>query len=260
MYIEVNNVTKQFVSRNHGRDEMKTAIDRVSLNIEKGEFVCILGFSGCGKSTLLNILAGFEKPTDGTVKIDGTEVAAPSTKNIMIFQNYGLLPWRTAEKNVELGLEKKGVSKQERIETARIYTELVGLKDYARRFPCQLSGGQQQRVAIARGLAVNPSILFMDEPFGALDPITRTKLQDDLLHIVKRQNKTVVFVTHDIDEAVYLADRIVIMSTDPGRIQKIINVDLPHPAVRNSSIFNDIRDRIYNELYSISQQPLEYYL
>lgn len=163
-------------------------------------------------------------------------------------------------KNVELGLEKKGVSKQERIETARIYTELVGLKDYARRFPCQLSGGQQQRVAIARGLAVNPSILFMDEPFGALDPITRTKLQDDLLHIVKRQNKTVVFVTHDIDEAVYLADRIVIMSTDPGRIQKIINVDLPHPAVRNSSIFNDIRDRIYNELYSISQQPLEYYL
>jgi NitT/TauT family transport system ATP-binding protein len=260
MYIEVNNVTKQFVSRNHGRDEMKTAIDRVSLNIEKGEFVCILGFSGCGKSTLLNILAGFEKPTDGTVKIDGTEVAAPSTKNIMIFQNYGLLPWRTVEKNVELGLEKKGVSKQERIETARIYTELVGLKDYARRFPCQLSGGQQQRVAIARGLAVNPSILFMDEPFGALDPITRTKLQDDLLHIVKRQNKTVVFVTHDIDEAVYLADRIVIMSTDPGRIQKIINVDLPHPAVRNSSIFNDIRDRIYNELYSISQQPLEYYL
>jgi NitT/TauT family transport system ATP-binding protein len=178
----------------------------------------------------------------------------------MIFQNYGLLPWRTVEKNVELGLEKKGVSKQERIETARIYTELVGLKDYARRFPCQLSGGQQQRVAIARGLAVNPSILFMDEPFGALDPITRTKLQDDLLHIVKRQNKTVVFVTHDIDEAVYLADRIVIMSTDPGRIQKIINVDLPHPAVRNSSIFNDIRDRIYNELYSISQQPLEYYL
>jgi NitT/TauT family transport system ATP-binding protein len=164
------------------------------------------------------------------------------------------------KKNVELGLEKKGVSKQERIETARIYTELVGLKDYARRFPCQLSGGQQQRVAIARGLAVNPSILFMDEPFGALDPITRTKLQDDLLHIVKRQNKTVVFVTHDIDEAVYLADRIVIMSTDPGRIQKIINVDLPHPAVRNSSIFNDIRDRIYNELYSISQQPLEYYL
>lgn len=260
MYIEVNNITKQFVSRNHGRDEMKTAIDRVSLNIEKGEFVCILGFSGCGKSTLLNILAGFEKPTDGTVKIDGTEVAAPSTKNIMIFQNYGLLPWRTVEKNVELGLEKKGVSKQERIETARIYTELVGLKDYARRFPCQLSGGQQQRVAIARGLAVNPSILFMDEPFGALDPITRTKLQDDLLHIVKRQNKTVVFVTHDIDEAVYLADRIVIMSTDPGRIQKIINVDLPHPAVRNSSIFNDIRDRIYNELYSISQQPLEYYL
>ena len=199
MYIEIQDATKIYEKPGGFRSskESFTALDHISLQIEKGEFICLLGPSGCGKTTLMNSIAGFETLTEGSITIDGQKVKAPSEKYVTIFQNYGLLPWRTVEKNVELGLETLKVPKQERKQIAMKYLQLVGLENFAKRHPAQLSGGQQQRVAIARGLAVDPEILFMDEPFGALDAITRYKLQDDLLHITKSQNKTVIFVTHD---------------------------------------------------------------
>ena len=174
MYIEVKDACKDFVQDG----KRFTALDHVSLDIEKGEFICLLGPSGCGKSTLLNALAGFEKVSSGTVRIGGKEVTEPSLSNITIFQNYGLLPWRTVLKNVELGLESKKVPKEKRAEISKKYLELVGLSGYEKRYPKQLSGGQQQRVAIARGLAVDPDIIFMDEPFGALDAQTRVVMQE----------------------------------------------------------------------------------
>lgn len=258
-YIEVRNVSKDFKRRNaEGKDSTIHVLDDISFEVEKGEFVCLLGFSGCGKSTLLNMLAGFEKPTKGTVSIDGEEVKKPSAKYITIFQHYGLLPWRNVKKNIELGLENKNISREEREQAAQKYLELVGLKGLEQQFPSQLSGGQQQRVAIARGLAVNPEILFMDEPFGALDPITRNKLQDDLLAIVKEQKKTVIFVTHDIEEAVYLADRVFVMQANPGKIQKIYEVKIQRPRDRNSNCFSMYRAAVYNKLFSIKEANIEY--
>ena len=246
MYIEVKDACKNYVQ--DGREF--TALDHVSLDIEKGEFICLLGPSGCGKSTLLNALAGFEKVNSGSVKIDGREVTAPSINNITIFQNYGLLPWRNVLKNVELGLESKKVPKEEREKTAKKYLDLVGLSGYEERHPRQLSGGQQQRVAIARGLAVDPDIIFMDEPFGALDAITRMKLQEDILRISREEEKTIIFVTHDIEEAVFLADRIVVMMADPGRIKSIVKVPLGTHRDRTNDDFLYVRDKIF-ELFNM---------
>ena len=246
MYIEVKDACKNYVQ--DGREF--TALDHVSLDIEKGEFICLLGTSGCGKSTLLNALAGFEKVNSGSVKIDGREVTAPSINNITIFQNYGLLPWRNVLKNVELGLESKKVPKEEREKTAKKYLDLVGLSGYEERHPKQLSGGQQQRVAIARGLAVDPDIIFMDEPFGALDAITRMKLQEDILRISREEKKTIIFVTHDIEEAVFLADRIVVMMADPGRIKSIVKVPLGTHRDRTNDDFLYVRDKIF-ELFNM---------
>lgn len=213
--IDVSNVTISFEEEN----QTHVILDDVSLNIEKGEFICLLGPSGCGKSTLLNAMAGFLKPTSGEIKIENQIVQKPSMKYVTIFQNYGLLPWRTVQKNVELGLETPKYSKEKKAQIASHYLKMVGLEHAAKKRPAQLSGGMQQRVAIARALAVEPDILFMDEPFGALDAITRMKLQTDILEIAQDTKKTVVFVTHDIEEAVFLADRIVIMSANPGRIK-----------------------------------------
>ena len=258
-YIEVRNVSKDFKRRNaDGSENTIHVLDDISFEIARGEFVCLLGFSGCGKSTLLNMLAGFEKPTNGIVMIDGEEVKKPSARYITIFQHYGLLPWRNVKKNIELGLENKNISREEREQAAQKYLELVGLKGLEQQFPSLLSGGQQQRVAIARGLAVNPEILFMDEPFGALDPITRNKLQDDLLTIVKEQKKTVIFVTHDIEEAVYLADRVFVMQANPGKIQKIYEVKIQRPRDRNSNGFSMYRAAVYNKLFSIKEANIEY--
>lgn len=213
--IDVSNVTISFEEEN----QTHVILDDVSLNIEKGEFICLLGPSGCGKSTLLNAMAGFLKPTSGEIKIENQIVQKPSMKYVTIFQNYGLLPWRTVQKNVELGLETQKYSKEKKAKIASHYLKMVGLEHATKKRPAQLSGGMQQRVAIARALAVEPDILFMDEPFGALDAITRMKLQTDILEIAQDTKKTVVFVTHDIEEAVFLADRIVIMSANPGRIK-----------------------------------------
>ena len=256
MQIEVKDACKRF--KLGGKEFV--ALDRVTLSVERGEFICLLGPSGCGKSTLLNVLAGFEKLESGSVKIDGEEVAGPSPKRITIFQNYGLLPWRTVQKNVELGLESLGLSKEERAERANKYIDLVGLTDFEKRHPLQLSGGQQQRVSIARGLAVDPEIIFMDEPFGALDAITRMKLQDDILNISRNEKKTVIFVTHDIEEAVFLADRIVVMMADPGRIKSIVKVPLPDQRDRTGEEFLHVRDKIF-ELFNLkSDSYIEYYI
>ena len=262
MYIEIQDATKIYEKPGGFRSskESFTALDHISLQIEKGEFICLLGPSGCGKTTLMNSIAGFETLTEGSITIDGQKVKAPSEKYVTIFQNYGLLPWRTVEKNVELGLETLKVPKQERKQIAMKYLQLVGLENFAKRHPAQLSGGQQQRVAIARGLAVDPEILFMDEPFGALDAITRYKLQDDLLHITKSQNKTVIFVTHDIDEAVFLADKIVIMSPNPGRIKAVIPIGLGSHRDRTGGDFLQLRDKVFRIFNMKEEDNTEYYI
>ena len=262
MYIEIQDATKIYEKPGGFRSskESFTALDHISLQIEKGEFICLLGPSGCGKTTLMNSIAGFETLTEGSITIDGQKVKAPSEKYVTIFQNYGLLPWRTVEKNVELGLETLKVPKQERKQIAMKYLQLVGLENFAKRYPAQLSGGQQQRVAIARGLAVDPEILFMDEPFGALDAITRYKLQDDLLHITKSQNKTVIFVTHDIDEAVFLADKIVVMSPNPGRIKAVIPIGLGSHRDRTGGDFLQLRDKVFRIFNMKEEDNTEYYI
>ncbi len=254
MYIEIKNAVKTFYQK--GKEF--TALDNVSLSIEKGEFICLLGPSGCGKSTLLNAIAGFDTVSNGSITIEGKEVKEPSRKNVTIFQNYGLFPWRTVEKNVELGLEAKKVPKNERKEIAKKYIEMVGLSKFAQAHPKQLSGGMQQRVAIARAFAVNPDIVFMDEPFGALDAITRMKLQDDVLKISKDENKTIIFVTHDIEEAVYLSDRIVVMTPNPGKIKKIIDVKLSRYRERTNSDFVAVRDKIFEILNMKHEPDIEY--
>ena len=253
-HIVIENAGKTFVQ---GGKEF-TALENVNLEIEKGEFICLLGPSGCGKSTLLNAIAGFDPVNHGSIKIDGVEVKEPSTRNVTIFQNYGLLPWRTVEKNVELGLEPKGIPKEERREIAEKYIEMVGLTKFRKSYPRQLSGGMQQRVAIARALAVDPDILFMDEPFGALDAITRMKLQDDILDVCRSEKKTIIFVTHDIEEAVFLADKIVVMTPNPGKVKSVVTVPLHHYRDRTSGDFLKVRDKIF-ELFNLkSDTYIEY--
>ena len=254
--IDVSNVTISFEEEN----QTHVILDDVSLNIEKGEFICLLGPSGCGKSTLLNAMAGFLKPTSGEIKIENQIVQKPSMKYVTIFQNYGLLPWRTVQKNVELGLETQKYSKEKKARIASHYLKMVGLEHATKKRPAQLSGGMQQRVAIARALAVEPDILFMDEPFGALDAITRMKLQTDILEIAQDTKKTVVFVTHDIEEAVFLADRIVIMSANPGRIKALLTVQLPKHRDRTSNDFLMIRDKVYEIFNMKSHETIEYYI
>ncbi len=257
MYIEVNDASKTFIQNG----KVFTAFEHISLGIEKGEFICLLGPSGCGKSTLLNAIAGFEPVTEGRITIEGKEVQEPSIKNVTIFQNYGLLPWRSVLKNVELGLETKGISKVARKEIASKYIDLVGLSKFKDSHPRQLSGGMQQRVSIARALAVNPDIIFMDEPFGALDAITRMKLQDDILSICKDQQKTIIFVTHDIEEAVFLADRIVIMTPNPGKIKCVVNVPLETGnRDRTSSNFLRVRDKIFEIFNMKHEESIEYFI
>ena len=261
MSIEVKNVSKTFHHKQGRKSRKVTVLDNVSLSIEQGEFICLLGPSGCGKTTLLNAMAGFETLTSGDIWINGKPVTSPSRNHVMIFQNYGLLPWRTAQKNVELGLESQGqYSKPERRKIARKYLEMVHLADLSEQYPHRLSGGQQQRVAIARALAMCPEVLFMDEPFAALDAITRCQLQMELQKIVQEEVKTIVFVTHDIDEAVFLADRIVVMAPDPGRIKTIVPVTLAHPRMRNEPGFVDLSKKIFREFIPVGHPTIEYYI
>ena len=203
------------------------ALLEVDLDVAEREFVCILGPSGCGKSTLLNIVAGFLAPGAGRVLVDGRPVTAPGAERGVVFQEYVLFPWLTVAGNVEFGLVLQGVAAAERRRVVGRYLELVGLAAHAAKFPVQLSGGMKQRVAIARALANNPSIILMDEPFGALDAQTREVLQDELSRIQRVEHKTILFVTHSIREAVYLADRVVVMTSAPGRIKQVFAIKLP---------------------------------
>jgi NitT/TauT family transport system ATP-binding protein len=208
------------------------ALGGIDLDVAARELVCLLGPSGCGKSTLLNIVAGFLAPTTGRVLVDGTPVTGPGADRGVVFQEYVLFPWLTVTGNVEFGLTLTGAPAEVRRRTAARYVEMVGLRAHAEKFPVQLSGGMKQRVAIARALANNPSIILMDEPFGALDAQTREILQDELSKIQRVEHKTVIFVTHSIREAVYLGDRVVVMTSAPGRIKQVFDIKLP-----------DVRDR-----------------
>ncbi len=223
--IDVNDVVIRF---GKGADT-HLAVDKTEVTIEAGEFVCILGPSGCGKSTLLNAIAGYVKPSEGAVTVDGETVQKPGPDRGMVFQQYSLLPWKTVYENVAFGPKMAGHSRTESGSIANTFLELVGLKKFGDRYPAELSGGMQQRVGIARALANYPSVLLMDEPFGALDAQTRLMMQESLLEIWRKFGTTVVFVTHDVDEAVFLADRVLIMSAAPGRIIEDVRIDLPRP-------------------------------
>ncbi|MEU6412953.1 ABC transporter ATP-binding protein [Microbispora sp. NPDC046933] len=228
------------------------ALGGVSLDIADNEFVTVVGPSGCGKSTLLNILAGLEQPTGGTALVDGKPVTGPGPERGVIFQQYALFPWLTVRENVEFGMRTAKVPKQERRERAEHFIRLVGLEQFADALPKTLSGGMKQRCAIARAYAVNPSILLMDEPFGALDALTRVRLQEQLLDTWSKERRTVMFITHDVDEAVFLANRVVVMAARPGRIAEIIDVDLPYPRdedMRLSPEFGALRNRVWHAVY-----------
>jgi NitT/TauT family transport system ATP-binding protein len=229
--LQIDHVSKEFSVRDtsgqgRGGSRQLLAVDDVDLQITDGEFLVIVGPSGCGKSTLLDILAGLTPPSSGQILIHGKPITAPGPDRGIVFQQYALLPWRTARENVEFGLEAIGAGKRERRERAREYLDLVGLDGFADSYPHQLSGGMKQRVAIARSLATDPELLIMDEPFGALDALTREALQSQLARIWERTGKTIVFVTHGIDEAVYLGQRVAVMSARPGRIKAIIDIPL----------------------------------
>jgi NitT/TauT family transport system ATP-binding protein len=238
--IELKDVSKRY-------GEM-LALDNVSLQIQPGEFVVIVGASGCGKSTTLNLIAGFEHPSSGQVSVEGVPVTGISPKTGMVFQQYALFPWLSVIDNVAYGLKMKGIGKQERRQIAQGYIDMVGLRGFEQSYPKQLSGGMKQRVTIARVLANDPAVMLFDEPFAALDAMTRQVLQEELVRIYENSGKTVVFITHSIDEALLLSSRILIMSARPGKIAQDIINDLPHPRnadVQLSSQFLEMKQKIW---------------
>ncbi|GAA3126311.1 ABC transporter ATP-binding protein [Streptosporangium carneum] len=246
--ISFQGVSKSFALK----DTEFAALSDVSLDIADREFVTVVGPSGCGKSTLMGMAAGLVEPGTGQILIDGRPVAGPGPDRGVIFQQYALFPWLTVRKNVEFGLKLSPISPEERRERAQRAIELVGLTDFADALPKTLSGGMKQRCAIARAYAVNPEVLLMDEPFGALDALTRVQLQDQLLRTWSQERRTVMFITHDVDEAVYLANRVVVMAARPGRIYKVIDVDLPYPRteeIRLSPEFGRIRNEVWHSVY-----------
>src|SRR5437667_1598580 len=218
-------------------------LEDIHLEARVGEFVCILGPSGCGKSTLLNIVGGFLRPTSGEVTIDGEAVTGPDPRRIFVFQERGVFPWLTVEGNIGFGLFK--LSKAEKARRIEHYVKLVGLDGFEHAYPQERSGGMKQRVEVARALAVNQDMLFLDEPFGALDSITRLEMRRELLRIWRAERKTILFVTHDIEESVQLADRVVVMSTRPARIRNIMEIDIPHPRDISSRRYLELPDGIF---------------
>ncbi|HZZ83830.1 MAG TPA: ABC transporter ATP-binding protein [Anaeromyxobacteraceae bacterium] len=220
------------------------ALDGIDLEIQEGELVCLLGPSGCGKSTLLNAIAGFLPPTDGSVEAGGRPVVGPGPDRAMVFQEYALFPWMTVERNVAFGLELKGEPRAEIARKVDAWLSKLSLQDFRDRFPKDLSGGMRQRVAIARALAIDSPMLLMDEPFGALDALTRRNLQDELLRIWSELRKTVVFVTHGIEESIYLADRVVVMTYRPGTVKRIVPITLPRPRDPASPEFNELEKEL----------------
>lgn len=246
--VKIEDVRKVYDTRN---GEM-IALNGVNLEIMENEFICVVGPSGCGKSTLLNIIAGLLEPSSGRVLCDGEEVKGTGTERGVVFQQYALFPWMTVKKNVMFGLNLKGIKGKEAEDIAMKYIKMVQLEDFVDHYPKELSGGMKQRVAIARAYAVNPSILLMDEPFGALDAQTRTQLQQELLETWEKEKKTCFFITHDVDEAIILAQKVIIMSARPGRIKEIVDIDIPYPRDQETKMspeFLDLKNHIWSQVY-----------
>jgi len=243
--LRAENVSKTFETKS---GERIRAVDSVDLSVGKNDFICIVGPSGCGKSTMLRIISGLEPATTGSVVFREREVKRPGPEIGMVFQEYSLFPWLQVIDNVAAGLEFSGMKKRERWNIAKHYLDVVAMSEFAHAFPHELSGGMRQRVAIARAFANDPEILLMDEPFGSLDAHTRILLQKELLRIWESHRKTVLFVTHSVDEAVYLADRVVIMSARPGRIREVLPVDMERPRSRANPLFGRLTDRILQRL------------
>ncbi len=225
-----------------GKGEAIHVLERVNLEVEEGEFVCIVGPSGCGKSTLLNIVAGFLHHSRGQVTVEGQPVHGPDPRRIFVFQENGIFPWLTVRDNICFGIRRDDPRREE---IFRHYVDMVGLKGFENAYPRELSGGMRQRVEIARALASSPEIIYMDEPFGALDFLTRLKMRSDLIRIWQEERKTILFVTHDIEEAVQLADRVIVMSRRPATVQEVVRVDLPRPRNLDAPEYLALRDRIF---------------
>lgn len=243
-YIEVNHVSRTFQSA----DKEHLVLSDIQLQVKKGEFICIVGGSGCGKSTLLRSLSGLDTDYEGEITIAGVPVTKPSKNLGYVFQESRLFPWLTVENNIKFALDKG--TRREKKEQVQNVINLVGLNGFEKANPRTLSGGMAQRANIARTLVNKPPVLFLDEPFGALDAFTKMQLQDELIHIKNEEGTTMIMVTHDIDEAIYLSDRIIVMGKDPGRIQAILSVDLPRPRDRNNYYFTEIRKRIYEYFFT----------
>jgi len=240
--VSVRGVSVQF---RRDRDSL-SVLENINISVHEGEFVCILGPSGCGKSTLLNVVAGFLRPSAGEVRIDDEKVDGPDPRRIFVFQERGVFPWLTVEENVGFGLSKLPAA--ERRERIAHYVHLVGLPGFEKAYPSELSGGMKQRLEVARALAVNPDVLLLDEPFGALDSITRLLMRSELLRIWEAEKKTILFVTHDIEESVQLADRVIVMSARPAEIRTVVEIDIPHPRDLSSPRYLQLRDRIFEEI------------
>ena len=242
--VSVRDLWMSFPGKKSG--EETHVLEHIDLEVAAGEFVCIVGPSGCGKSTLLNIIGGFLTQTRGAALVEGRAVRGPDPRRIFVFQENGVFPWLTVRENIGFGLSAR--SEEERARTVAHYTAMVGLVGFEGAYPRELSGGMRQRVEIARALAANPDIIYMDEPFGALDFITRLKMRTDLVRIWQREKKTILFVTHDIEEAVQLADRIVVMSRRPATIQEVVTIDLPRPRDLDSPGYLEKRDHIFHAM------------
>ncbi len=251
--VQIKNVNKKFTIDG----ETKEILNEINFDVKEGEFVSIVGSSGCGKSTLLKMIAGLETITEGEILINDKAVSGPAPECKMAFQEARLLPWLNVYKNIGFGLDKS-VPKSERDELIKKYIAMVGLNGFANALPKQLSGGMQQRVSIARALISNPNILLLDEPFGALDALTRINMQREILKIWKQENKTMILVTHDIEEAVYLSNKVVILSERPGHIKRILNIDLAYPKIRGSKDFAYYTKEIYKEFFEDNEHEVDY--
>ena len=246
--VHIDNVVKKF----NGRNGEMIALNGVTLDIHDNEFICVVGPSGCGKSTLLNIIAGLLEPTSGQVYCDGKLVEGTGTDRGVVFQQYALFPWLTVKKNVRFALEMRGIKGKEADQLAMKYLEKVDLTKFANHYPKELSGGMKQRVAIARAYAAEPQVLLMDEPFGALDAQTRTQLQSELLQTWERDMKTCFFITHDVDEAIILAQKVIVMSARPGRVKAVIDIDIPYPRDQETKMsprFLELKNEIWSLVY-----------
>jgi NitT/TauT family transport system ATP-binding protein len=239
--LEIRDLNQSFAKDDGSR---LVVLDHVTFDVDDKEFVCILGASGCGKTTLLRLIAGLDTAQAGSIILDGEEIRGTSPKVGMVFQEYSLFPWRTVIDNIAFGLEMQGMPKAERYRVAERYLNLVNLTQFRDSYPNELSGGMRQRVAVARALALDPALILMDEPFGALDAQTRNMLQQELLEIQETTKKTVIFITHSVDEAVYLSDRIIVLTPRPGRICRIFPVDLPRPPDRTNPEFAQVRREV----------------